>query len=189
MIFTDLTIERGIVRSRRVQNSYELPDKDIADCRSLLKQLRTGIAELCHSTVDVPPFYISLGSPPWINGGLIGQDDHRNKIFCLRHPNSVRPFQICAALGPSSERYDRNHPGSDDRAAAIVVAISNGEGDVDEVFDRFSTTVAEIMRRRPVLAASYDPSGLDITSSSVETVKAAADFSTCFAAAMLMDGP
>jgi hypothetical protein len=190
MKFNDFTLANGRVHSKRIQYTERLERRAIVLCSSLIKILRVGELEVAHGVDGLPPFLVSLGTPEYLRESLGSRVDHHVRIFCIRMPGAEKPFQINLILGPGSNEYDPLEPGADLYAIGTVCALSGGHEFAQSNFERLEATCVEVLNARPVLATMIDARSFDRISfneTAKETIKIAADFSTCFAAAMLLE--
>lgn len=188
MKFNDITLDGGAIYSRRRHDTTATVQPAIDTCRRMLKELRSGELETTHGIDGLPPFFVSLGVPDDVHSELGERVEHRGRIFCVRYPTSDRPFQINLVLPDGSRDADPENPGEDGYAAGTVAALSAAFAGKEHEGEVLENTVREIFKARPVLATALDPTAFKTASAdAIETIQIAADFATCFAAALLLE--
>lgn len=174
MKFHDFTITRGRIRSRRIQDTTALVPGAVAITDRMLRELRAEAARVEHGIEGLPPIELMLGLPL---RDEIARDDARlairmaapGRFFCAAMPGAEIPFQLNLVLPRDDTRAD-----VDRRAIATLLGLSMPERPVEEPM------IEELWAHRPFLATTVFPAPAD-----PETVRIAADLSTCFAASML----
>lgn len=181
MKFHDLTVLAGRVHSRRTQDSTALDPGAVEVARGMLRRLRGGETEVAHGVEGIPDFRVALGLPmfsdtPGLDPRLQVRVAAPGRFFCVRDPRSELAWQVNLVL-PGGDLGARE--AVDRRAVATLLGISQAEaGGSDSV-----PTMEAIWQARPVLATTL----LDMPLGGPELVAVAADFATCFAAAMLLE--
>ena len=174
MTFNDFTLHAGAIRSRRTRDTDELAPWAVDHCRIMLLRLLQDGGQVEHGVDGLPCFAVSLNVPPAFIEALGEQVEAPDRIFCIQQPGRD-PFQINLVLPPEPAPIDSF-------AAATLLGISLlGQAGRDPPPDALER-IQEILSARPVLATALIPTTVD-----PHTIMIAADFSTCFAAAMLLE--
>ena len=174
MIFRDFTIVAGAVQSRRVYDTREIAEPALDRCQEMLRELRLGAVWVDHGVEGLPPFGVGLGVPAWLAkaGGVAVESPGR---FFRVGSSDGEEFQINLVLGERESSRDFLD-------LATVMGLSLGFG--DKWVRRGPARAGHLMiHERPLLATTFVP----VAGLTVGLVKVAADFSTCFAAALLLE--
>ena len=181
MKFNDYTLRGGTIMSRRVYQTEALAEHAVATCAKMLTLLRQGADWVTHDIPGMVEFGVSLGPPQWLLDTMGERVEAPNRFFCVsERGQDAFQFNIVLDAGPLTEQ--------DDRAVATALALSL-MGDLSGKTQNLSSEeaiemqVREITQTRPVLATALTPN----YAISRDVVMIAADFSTCFAAAMLLE--
>lgn len=178
MRFLDLTIEAGRVRSRRMQVSEELVPTAVDLCREMLSRLLSGEDWVPHGQEGLPPFEVSLGLPDEMAILLKGDTGDPEGIFCVRLPGADLPFQFNAVLPGGQFGMERAKCLTSILGLSLSVDHNAALPAEDEI--------QQLVESAPLLATTVLPFGIDPRNPLHQaTIRIAADFCTCFAAAML----
>lgn len=172
MIFRDYTLQDCGIRSRREHDSLQLGREAVALCADLLRRLRGGELRLPHGVDGLPAFDVMLGlDAPFDVYTAPG------RFFQVALPEQP-PFQHNLVL-PSTSCY------TTDRRAIVTMLGVSAIGALDSRRLQEADTVAtDILSSRPCLVTAL-LLGQMLCPEDAFAVSVAADFSTCFAAAML----
>jgi len=202
MIFTDFTVARGLVLSRRQHNTDTLVAEAIEVAQGVivdLKKVGDGKPVLVKIR-GLPNFEVTLStdlsmySVPDALCNQVFEKDARSCFFFCAMPSCV-PFQFNCLLAKNGD-ID-----ADKKAAELIVELSTKS--MGDIGDR-QKTILEIVSSRPVLATTLYPDypallpkdgkgtravmlRLQRMEEFQKTVRICSDFSTCFAAALLLD--
>lgn len=174
MTFHDYTLQDCGIRSVRSHDSAQLSRQAVDVCAGLLRRLRGGELRLPHGVDGLPPFDVLLGlDPPFDIYTMPG------RFFQVALPEQP-PFQHNLVL-PSTSCY------TEDRRAVVTMLGISTNGAMDEQRLHAADAVAtDILAARPCLATAL-LLGQMLCPEDAFAVSVAADFSTCFAAAILED--
>lgn len=170
MTFHDLTIIGGAVHSRRLYDTRELEPKAIEIAARMLQGLRRGALEVRHGIKAIPSFSVRLGLPPEYPTSL------GDKLFFTVGAPARPPWQYNVLLR-AGEDLDAAR-----WAAVTLLGISLVGGDPPDA-ESFGEIVEAIIAERPALLATVIPA----EGMTLERIKFAADFATCFGAALLLE--
>jgi hypothetical protein len=168
--FRDLTILGGAVHSRRLYDTRELEPAAVAIAARMLQGLRQGALEVRHGIKSMPSFSVRLGLPP-----EYPPSPGDPLFFCVGAP-ARPPWQYNVLL----------RAGDDMEAAewAVVTLIGISLlGNSPPGLYAIEEMVAPIVAERPALLATVIPA----EGMTLERIKVAADFATCFGAALLLE--
>lgn len=173
MIFRDYTIVNAHIHSRRTYDTRDLAPSAVETCRRMLRLCQDRI-EVPHGIEGMPAFTVRLGLPPSFSQA------GAECMFTVQEPGRI-PFQYNALLRNSTEWGDAVY------GVTTVLALSYGGGqipgdDLDTV--EIERKVRPFYDARPSLLTALLP-----TCDDVDVIRIAADFSTCFAAAWLLESP
>lgn len=173
MIFRDFTIFRGRIHSQRTQNTDALAPEALALCRTLIQRLRQGELSVWHGVEGLPYFSVSFGAPSFL--AELGEAVENAGRFFTLSDQFGGEFQVNCVLSPDPAE-------NDSRDVATIFGISLPE------IERFKVTEADIERivaSRPALLTTVGT--LENSPLMEDVISVAADFSTCFAAALLLE--
>lgn len=184
--FHDYTIADGRIHNSRLQDITSLDKTALAICRDVLKTLQGGALKASPSGRDFGAD-TSLGLPDALLATDLSdqlRDAMRapGRFFCVTQRGAPAPFQVNLVLPrPTelslSEVADHEEFGADARAIGTLLALSaSATGLGKPSMEDYET----LWNARPFLATAVLPFCLDMNMGQI-----AADYSTCFAAAML----
>lgn len=176
MRFQDFTIAAGGIRSRRTQDTDKLEPLAVALCSRILEQLQRLGGWIGHGVSGMPVFEVSLNAPAELIAMMGESVEAPDRLFCVRSGGQTSPFQFNVVLPADPSPVDA-------RVCATILGLSLATADEPTPHDL--SVINEILDARPCMATTILPIGrMDF-----QTVSIAADFSTCFAAAMLLAAP
>lgn len=189
MKFYDYTIADGRIYNSRLQDTTSLDKTALAMCRDVLKTLRGGALVAAPAGRDFGAD-TSLGLPDaLLDTNLSDQlrDAMRapGRFFCVTQRGTPVPFQVNLILPRTTElslgdAAEDEEFGADARAIGTLLGISSAAtGARKPAMEDYET----LWNARPFLATAVLPFCLEMN-----MVQIAADYSTCFAAAMLLQG-
>lgn len=184
MKFHDYTISGGEIYSQRIQDTEELAPTALRGTMQMLRSLQAGQTFVEHGIRGLPRFGALLGLPLRENTyaadpELAERMAAPGRFFCVATRKKHHPFQINLVLPYRLVLTDEDED-SDKRAIATLLGISTGSRPFDLV--KAGETIERIWSTRPLLATILLPYTF-----SPDLIMVAADFSTCFAAAILLD--
>lgn len=172
MTFNDFTLLGGSIKSRRQHDTDQLAQPAILDCQTMLKQLRRGDLFVQHGISDLPRFGVSLGLPPEL-AQKMGRDRLEGNFFCVGEtPDAL--FQMNLVLSKTDLEME---PVATMMGLSLVGGITKAGNPQEQM-----KTMQTLFNSAPCLITALMPVMV-----SIETVQVAADFATCFAAAMLLE--
>lgn len=173
MRFRDFTVINGLITARRAQDSDHLAPAAVEYCRETLRELRALPAGSRLQVCDKPVLYVAIGLPDGLDVNI---DAHR--FFTVAASKDDFPFQFNMVL-PDVDWNENDYlsTGTLNVLSRLVQQTTPTELDAEEWPEEFRGN-------RPLLATTlipFDPK--------VDRVRVmlAADFCTCFAAAMLLE--
>lgn len=184
MQFNDLTIAGGVIKSRRRHDTGALASNAVAVCRAMLKSLRAGSLRERIPAID-EPLFVSLGAPAALGEGKSGKIQLPGRFFCVAADGADFPFQVNLTLGGEGPKQASDEdPGDDGFAASTLLALScTADAQVSALQEHAEERASQVLALRPVLATT-----IMLVEFRPQVIAFAADFSTCFAAAILLEG-
>lgn len=172
MIFNDFTILAGGIHSSRVYETAELAQEAVETCAGMTTRLRRGELRVSHGIEGMIPFTVSLSAPSQL--ATLGEAvESAGRFFTVADPQGME-FQVNLILYA-------NEGENEERDIATLYALSCGVVNKNVDMDALGAFIQTLQSARPCLATTLLPT------LNAPLVRLAADFSTCFAAALLLE--
>jgi hypothetical protein len=169
MTFHDFTLLGGRVRSERLYDTGDLVPQAVQLAGRMLRRSRRRGEWVGHGQEELPPFELLAGlEPEYPQRGA----EH---LFCVRAVPGVPAFQINCVLTAAAPEESALY------GLGTVLTVSRGgpPGGFEPL--EFEEVARPLYESRPVLATALLPLA------DPETIRVAADFATCVAAAWLLE--
>jgi hypothetical protein len=184
MEFRDYTITSGDIQSERRHDTAAMASHAVEAAGEFLGELHAGKTRVRVRVPGLPEFDVMLGIPEAVFGGdrqLRARSAAPGRFFCVAAPGCP-PFQYNLVL--PAGRISMHQQTIDQRAIATLVGLSTRLGSPENGSGP-QRVIQRLWNTRPLLATTFLARDLPVSPASLWLVMVAADFSTCFAAAML----
>lgn len=178
MIWTDITLIAGEIKSEREYNSIMTNDDDLAVCVAALKRLRAGDITTIIAHPSEYKISVGLGSPSEI--ARMGENyEHSGRMFYVQI-EGFEPQLLCAVI-PTTERTQAN-------AMSLATTLATSwfwmEHKPKLTESQIEAKLFALIDKAPCVVCTFLPGMIEAPP---ETAYAASQVSTAFSAALFVE--